>query len=374
MSFLLAALLLQQEPPKGGIEAGYDEGFYLKGKDAKFTVEGLMQTNATAFERGAAHDSEFILRRMRLDFSGEFFDRWLFHFEPNFKADGVEMEEAWVGLQAGDHRFMFGRMKEPFELEEMSSTRHLDPINFSILNQFAPSEDHGITVFGSFGILEYGAGFYNGTGGDDTNSDKDGALRLVLHPWRGLQFGGSATLGREKIDIGREEIKNEARVAWAEYVPGTEVDGKRTRWDAEAAFLEGPFALTSDVLYMREELNDTPVRLAGGYVQASYVLTGEAKTFHGVKPEHPFLRDPDIGAWQLVGRWSRLRLDDDFIPFLTAFPGRIDSLTFGINWYANDFATIKLNYLHTEYRERIVVNGNAHDNEDALLFQFQVQF
>ena len=382
MTLLLAILLLQEPPPPPAIQAGYDGGFTIGGKDARLTVEGLLQVNARVFERQGPHESEFELRRMRLEFTGEFYERWLFHLEPKFAANGVELEEAWVGMQAGDHLFMVGRMKEPFSFEEMASQRHMDMLNFSILNQFVPAEDTGLTVFGNFDILQYGLGFYNGTGGDDTTSDKDAALRLNLHPWRGLQFGGAATVGREKIDISGEELRTEARVAWAEYLPGTVVEDTRVRLGGEAAFLEGPLAIVAELVHLREVLSGTTVRFRGGYLQASLVLTGEEKAWKGdririwkgVKPARPFLRDPDLGAWQLVARVSRLVLDDDLAPFLTSFPKRVDSFTFGVNWYANEFVKIKMDYSRTGYQEGIVVGGNRHRNEDAVLFQFQMMF
>ena len=199
MLILIAALLQDPGPP-----SGYEEGFFVRGKEAKLVVEGLLQVNGTAFERGGLHESEFVLRRMRLEFSGEFHERWLFHIEPKFLAEEVELEEAWVGFKAGDLLVMIGRMKEPFSLEEMASTRHMDMVNFSILNQFVPAEDHGITVFGTLGALQVQLGFYNGTGGDDTTSDKDGALRLVVHPGGGFQVGGAATVGRQKTDLSNE--------------------------------------------------------------------------------------------------------------------------------------------------------------------------
>ncbi len=382
MTALVLLFVLAQEPPKADFEAGYDGGFYVKGKDAKLTMEGVLQVNGVFFEPDAAHESEFVLRRMRLEFTGEFYDRWLFHIEPNFAADGVELEEAWVGFQIESHSFRFGRMKEPFSWEEMASLRHMDMINFSILNQFVPREDHGITVLGNFDFLEYGVGFYNGTGGDDTTSDKDAALRLVVHPWRGLQFGASGTAGRQEINVSDEELRTEARVPWATFLPGTEIEDERVRLGAEAAFLEGPFAASAELIQVREEVNETTVDFAGGYVQASCVLTGEGKSWKGervrlwkgVKPERPFLKDPDLGAWQLTARWSRLDVDRDLTPFVTNNPRRIDSITVGVNWYANEFVKAKVNVLRTVYDEDVVLAGETRDNEDALIFQVQVMF
>lgn len=385
---LLALLLALQDPPKtqeipkADFDAGYNGGFYVQGKDAKLAIEGLLQVNGVFFEPDAAHESDFVLRRMRLEFSGEFFERWYFHIEPKFAAEGVELEEAWVGFKIDTTLVMLGRMKEPFSWEEVQSQRHMDMVNFSILNQFVPAEDHGITVIGNVDILEYGVGFYNGTGSDDTTSDKDAALRLVAHPWRGLQFGGAVTAGRQEIDVSDKELRTEARAPWATYVPGTEVEDERVRWGAEAAFLEGPFVASAEFIRVRQELNETTVHMTGGYVQASYVLTGEGKTWKGervriwkgVKPAKPFLKDPDLGAWQLVARCSRLILDDELAPLVTSFPESIDSVTLGVTWYANDFVKVKVNYLRTIYEEAIVVAGKRHDYEDTLIFQFQIMF
>jgi phosphate-selective porin OprO and OprP len=371
-----------QEIPKADFDAGYDGGFYIQGKGAKLAVEGLLQVNGVFFEPDAAHESEFVLRRMRLEFSGEFFERWYFHIEPKFSADGVELEEAWVGMKLDTHLIMVGRMKEPFSFEEVGSQRHMDPINFSIFNQFVPAEDHGITVYGNFDILEYGVGFYNGTGGDDTTSDKDGALRLVLHPWRGLQFGGAATIGRQETDVSGAELRTEARVPWATFLPGTEIEDERVRLGAEAGLLEGPLAVNAELMRIRQEVNESTVDLTGGYVQASYILTGEAKSWKGervriwkgVKPQRPFLKDPDLGAWQLVARWSRLNVDSDLTPFVTNNPRRIDTFTFGVNWYANEFVKVKVNYVRTVYGEDVTISGKTRDNEDALIVQVQFMF
>ncbi len=154
------------------------------------------------------------------------------------------------------------------------------------------------------------------------------------------------------------------------------------RWGAEAAFLEGPFAAQAEFIRVREELNETTVHMTGGYIQASYVLTGEGKAWKGdrvrhwkgVTPIRPFLKDPDIGAWQVVARFSRLVLDDELAPLVTAFPKRIDTVTIGITWYANEFVKVKANYLRTMYEEAIVISGKSSDNEDTLIFQFQLMF
>jgi hypothetical protein len=102
-SVLELALLLavQAAPDPPAVEAGYDGGFFVRGRDARLSLEGLLQVNGSFFERGAPHESEFVLRRLRLEFSGEFFDRWLFHLEPKFTAEGSRWRRAGSGSRRG---------------------------------------------------------------------------------------------------------------------------------------------------------------------------------------------------------------------------------------------------------------------------------
>lgn len=133
-------------------------------------------------------------------------------------------------------------------------------------------------------------------------------------------------------------------------------------------------AVTAEWIELREEMNDESVRVRGGYIQASWVLTGEAKTWKGVTPQRPFNEKPDIGAWQFVGRWSALDPDNAFESFLTNAPGGIDSATVGVNWYANEHAKVKVNWVHTRFADRIVLHGESLKSEEALVVQFQLQF
>lgn len=369
MVFSLTLLIAQDS-----LTTGYDGGFFIKGKDAKLTIEGLIQINGSFFEKNSPNDSDLFLRRMRLDITGEFFNNWLFHFEPRFLSEGVKLEEGWLGFIVNDHSFIFGRMKEPFELEETLPQRHMETVNFSILNQFAPAEDHGLTILGKFNILEYGFGLYMGTASDKIVKDKDVALRLAVNPWRKLQIGLSRTFGRANVDISGEEIKTEALVPLTSFNPGINFRGSVDRSGLELGFIEGPFGLAAEHISVHEKLNKSSVNINGSYIQTSYVLTGEDKSWKGVKPSRPFMNNPDIGTWQLVARWSQLSLDGKMSPFLQNFSDRTNSYTIGVTWYVNNFAKIKLNYLKTVFDREITLKGKNIDDDGALVLQFQMQF
>lgn len=388
-------------PPKtDGPLAGYDGGFFVRTPDDAFklTLEGLLQVQAKAFESGLGRTNEFELERMRLEFSGELDRTYLFHIEPNFTEADVELEEAWIGadLAANGPRLMIGRMKEPFSLEEMLPRKHLDFVTFSILNQFVPAEDNGLTLLGSTPAnhFEYGAAVYNGTGGEDLNDDKDVALRGVVRPFaaedgsplRGLQVGAAMTYGRADSDVSGEELRTEAREPFLFFQPGSALDGERLRLGLEAAWLRGPFAIYAEAISLSEDmegpLSDADLDTRGWYVGGSWVLTGEEKTFRGVHPERPLRRGGSgrsgPGAWQLAGRISDLGLDDELVSsgivLPQEFPEDVLSFDIGINWYATYNARVKLHFLHTRYEEEITLGGESRASENAVLIQFQLHF
>ncbi len=381
--------------------AGYDGGFFVQSPDGalRLTLEGLLQIRGTFFESGLeGRPSSFDLERMRLEFGGEFHDRYLFHVEPNFTESEVELEEAWIGADLSERgpRLILGRMKEPFSLEEMLPRKHLDFPTFSILNQFVPAEDHGVTLLGGSldAPLEYGLALYNGTGGDDLNSDKDVAARLVARPWaerdgallQRLQFGGAATFGREEEDLDGVELFTEAKAPFLSFEPGSRADGERVRLGLETAWLSGPLALSAEAVEVKEDLSgaggDVQSTTSGWYAAASWVLTGETKSFRGVKPAHPWIPakagDSGLGALQLALRYSDLRLDEDLIAggmiATSAFPATVRTWDLGLNWYSTAHTKLMLHFLHTDFEESIVVDGESRSSEDALLLQFQVHF
>ena len=102
----------------------------------------------------------------------------------------------------------------------------------------------------------------------------------------------------------------------------------------------------------------------GWYLQASWVLTGEARRYNTAtavwqtpRPAKPFdLQKGDFGAWELAARYSKLTLDyragDDGLAIVTGSGGirggSQEGWTVGLNWYPNSVIRILLNYQHVD--------------------------
>lgn len=354
-------------------------------------LEGLFQVVLGVFDGDREPSSDAELKRMRPELAGGF-EGLRFRLEPKLTEDDVELEEAWVGvdLAGGDARLMLGRMKAPFNLEEVRSRRHIDFPAFSIVNQLAPAEDHGVFVNGraAGGLLEYGVAAYNGTGESDTNSSKDVAGRLMVHPfagredsvWRNLQVGIAGTYGDQEEGVGGGTIDNEANLPVVTFAPDAALDGERVRAGFEGAWFHGPWMAQAEWVAVRQDMAaggaEDDVTFEGGYLTLSRVLTGEDKSFAGVRPDAPFdfVTGSGRGAWIVAVRYSELDLDDELAGPLTApgaFTDRIRSGSLGLNWVPNEHAIVRHTLIWSDYDDPIDPVGS---DEVAFVVELQLHF
>ena len=108
------------------------------------------------------------------------------------------------------------------------------------------------------------------------------------------------------------------------------------------------------------------VNLMGGYVYASYFLTGEhmvwsrkSGTLGRMTPDKNFFLASDgeaggWGAWQVVLRWSYADFSDQDV-----LGGVGEALTVGFNWHWNSNARMQFNYIDGRIADRSVNDSNG---------------
>jgi phosphate-selective porin OprO/OprP len=122
----------------------------------------------------------------------------------------------------------------------------------------------------------------------------------------------------------------------------------------------------------------------GGYAQASYVLTGETRTYNpasaaynGVAPANPFsLAGGGWGAWEIAGRISTIDLNDQLATAAGIAGGRQTIYTAGLNWYVNRNIRFMFNYLHGDITKQVNATNatDAGSKFDAFAMRTQVAF
>ncbi len=130
------------------------------------------------------------------------------------------------------------------------------------------------------------------------------------------------------------------------------------------------------------------VHLHGGYLYASYFLTGEHMvwqrkngTLGRVKPHEDFFLvntcDGCVGrgwgAWQVAARWSEADFNNEGI-----FGGMGESFTLGLNWYWTAYSRVQLNWIHGRIDNRDIDSGPAlaltSGDYDIIGARFMVDF
>ena len=359
-------------------------------------LEGLFQITGSVLDSGRSPRAGLGLHRMRPELAGHFDDSLRFRVEPNFAADGVELEEAWIGMDVLAKRalFMAGRMKVPFGLEEVRSRRHINFTRFSILNQFSPAEEHGLFLNGrsASGRLEYGVSATDGVQAGDRDASVNLAGRVMLHPraresasrWRNLQLGLAATTGSLNADSGAPHVENAAGQEVIRMADGVRLHGTRTRLGFEAAWFDGPWFVQAEHIHvaqgMRADAGTENVSFDGFYLELSHVLTGESKSFGGVDPDQPF--DPVTGrgrgAWVLAARISELRSDRALqtqgLAETGTYTSSIRNISLGLNWVMNRHMILRQAVVRSVYSDDVLIDDEPQSGESAFMFGLQLHF
>ncbi len=128
------------------------------------------------------------------------------------------------------------------------------------------------------------------------------------------------------------------------------------------------------------------------YLQASWLLTGEAATLKAVKPKNNF--DPQKGTWgafELAARYSRLEIGDEMFEMhpgdltprfaATGMTNRASEITLGLNWYLNPHVKLMFDWERTIFDSGVTISPTSGvgskktgNNEDAFLFRTQLQW
>jgi phosphate-selective porin OprO and OprP len=175
-----------------------------------------------------------------------------------------------------------------------------------------------------------------------------------------------------RIDPGTNALLNTGAIA--------NVSGARV-FSGEAAAQTGSLYAQGEYFdYRIDRLAGLPdLHLNGGYVEASYVITGERRKYNpvagsygGLKPNTPF--DWSVGgwgAWEIAARYTQVKLND-----LDILGGEMRNVTVGLNWYVNSNIRFMFNWIHGSVGKNTGAPANidigAH--YDALATRIQIAF
>jgi phosphate-selective porin OprO/OprP len=371
--------------------------------------DGYASGNTNA---GAAQASDTVLlKQFRPIFQGKLWDKYEFLLTPDFGGGKTIVQDAYIDAKFNPwFQVKAGKQKSPFGLERLQGDADGKFIERSLVNNLVPNRDIGVQLHGAFAdnTVEYALGYFNGvidgnssdnyTNADtDNNRDKDYVARIFATPFKndtgflqGLGFGLAATYSNlagsgsgvnattaqsatesnlPSFRSGLGQLSNfKYTTASAGATNGTYADGQRIRWSPQAYYYNGPFGLFGE--YVAVDQDVTRVGSAGKrhdklkndawQIGASWIITGEDAGYANPTVLHPFNLDTgDLGAWELVARYSELNVDDKaFAGVATASYAdpkssisKASAWATGVNWYLNRNLKLAVDYEQTSFND-----------------------
>jgi phosphate-selective porin OprO/OprP len=256
-------------------------------------LSGYTQVRYQNYQQSGKYD-EFDIRRARLDFQGDFSQKWGYRLLIDFVgATGAAgsaptggalvsptLLDGFIAYKPFDFlKITAGQFTIPFSLQNLTQDRSLETVDRSqvvsalVARKGDPSNglidsignqngrDIGIQISGSFlraqnhFLVDYYIALLNGAGINtvDNNQSKDIDARIVLHPFKVFDIGASYYNGFDKFTSSPTKSQNRIRLGYEAAL----------NWDllsVKGEYISG------------QEGNANPIKHSGWYVQTSYFL------------------------------------------------------------------------------------------------------
>ncbi len=322
-------------------------------------------------------------RRARIYFSGVLHEQVEFKVQYDFAGGTTKLKDVYLGLTGIPYlgKIRVGHMKEPFSLEEMTSSNNVTFLERALPNAFAPSRNAGLSITNhAKERVSWGVGVFldtNDLGVDQGDGEFNFTGRLTGTPWY-------AEKGKKVVHVGlgyshrspseprfRFRQRPEAHLAPRFVDTGTLRMQSAHLVGPEFAWVHGPASVQAE--YIRAGLNavegNVNSNFQGYYLLGSYFLTGEQRNyrasagqFRGIKPRRNFnLGQKGTGAWEVAVRYSSLDLNHGPVS-----GGKLNDFTAGLNWYLNPNARVMWNYIRA--------NRDTLGKADVFQMRIQVNF
>jgi len=333
-------------------------------KDIK--ISGDLMLDHDSFESGFTEDGDESqslseIRRARLSFKTKFVDDWKAKLKLDFSDKSIKIKDAYVKYKGWDWAdLIIGQQKEGFGLEKLAHSRDAIMIEKSLVTTaLAPGRSLGINFAGATSSYNWQLGYYQ-----PNESESATAItgRLAWLPWRqdnellhlGFAFSerdlnGSDFRINEEMEVHLSDslIEGEKLLANKASLQGIEFLWQQAGFTTMAEWQQ---VTVTDV-------NNTDYDYQGGYVQFSYQLSGDNRSY----------KKGELGAvttlgWEFTSRYSQFELIEE------AREAQIYSI--GVNYTVNKQLKFMADFIKAKQLEA----GNESDFSNAISLRMQYSF
>jgi phosphate-selective porin OprO/OprP len=381
----------------------YGKGLSVTSPDKRLQLRlsGYFQADDHAFvgDVPSGSNDQFFIRSARPILEAKY-DQFSARLMMDFGNNQTQLLDAYGDYNAADaFNIRVGKFKDPIGIERWQAEQNVLFVERGMTTNLVPYRDNGVGLYGNLipGTLEYQLAFTNGSpdlvnGTNGVDNDQSVTGRVFAHPFhsidigalQGIGLGVAGSWGNHNGSASSTDLTSgyvtPAQSKFFTYATTAFASGEQWRFNPQATYYNGPFSVISEYVLEDQGLRDGAITRTlqndAWMATATYVLTGEDARFDGVVPRNNF--DPahdQWGAFELVARMSRLRVDEDAFPVfasaaLSAREAR--ESTAGATWYMNPNVKLNLDFAFTQF-EGGAVNGNRPD-EKAVLSRAQVKF
>ncbi len=317
------------------------------------TVANDSYLNAAGVDTRANEGTEF--RRTRIYTSGVLDGHLEWKAQFDFASGSAVFKDMYLGFRdIADTGIgvRAGQFKEPFSLEELTSSNYITFQERSLANVFAPARSTGAMAYGAYDEdFTWAFGLFRDSDaqGMANNADAWHATgRVTGVPWsenddaRLLHLGVATSWQDPNNGAGgmSYRVRPESHLASRFIVaPVGNVDTEQL-YGVEAALVYDQFSVQGEFMSASADLvGGGSIDGTAWYVEGSWFLTGEHRIYdrkHGAfkatDPDTPlFGEGGGGGAWQLRARWSAVDLSDAFV----GPGGELTDVTVGVTWFLN---------------------------------------
>lgn len=376
---------------KGGFEAKTTNGKYF------FKIGGRIQLDYNHFdgvinEEEDENGSDLFFRRARLEIECKYED-WLCTMAYNLTDGGsIDLLNTTYAGWGPLGLVTFGQQKENFGLEDTGSSKWITAMERSMpANAFDTGNTVGVKLSGSTPLITYSIGaFKNSIDSEDNSLDFATTGRFVVRPLHEegslvhigagfTQRDGMFTSLGSRLGVRGGETGALVNRGRSLYAPGLAAD-EMSAWNGEFAASFGPLHFMAE--YFDGELSGMDgapdIEVNGYYGQLGWILTGETRTYKNDIAAFDKIKPTGFnGAFEVFARFDSLDFSDNVgNPFIATPTGdEAQTITLGINWYANSAIKVSLNYVHAEVDEGLpTADGGLVDDGDALVARLQFVF
>jgi phosphate-selective porin OprO and OprP len=359
---------------------------------AKLT--GFFQADAGWFQQSANSTAQLGnlednagFRRARLAGVGKVADNVSYMLEMDFAFAGrPTFMDLWVTFAKvpGLGNVRVGQYRMPFGMDEFTSVKELTFLERPVTQPMGPFRQIGIGFFDTTtdenitwaasafrtGTNQFGNSFGDGGYGLASRitavAAEDKQADFLIHTGLGYSFVNDPTnqfqyrnnpeyVGPTTGPIATTGITDPGTLPGLGGIPfftntGLFGASNANLFNAELASTWGPWHAQSEMRFNVMNLtNGGTAVFPTFYAQTGYILTGEHRPYNKpnavlgrVKPTCA-VGTGGAGAWELAARYSTVSLNSGGIN-----GGSMQNMTYGLNWYLNDFTKFQFNYINSD--------------------------